>query len=190
MKDIWSLYDPIKQNFFLGTFCEHLGIFCGFSPWALAEIITFASEHKNGEPILYVWHLFFCSLFCSSFCLLSMGKKCFVYQVAENTNIDVQNTTIKQLHLVDLDWFEKETSGSKDLEYGKQDKSRIRLFSVYWSHYWIEILSDSLHTFYILPFYLSLSPALFLSYYFLSRFLVRKAVQQSHAVNIEWENYR
>lgn len=194
MKDIWSFVRPYKTKFFLGTFLRAFGdILWLFPPWALAEIITFASEHKNGEPILYVWHLFFLLAIVSVLHFVCFQwAKYFVYQVAENTNIDVQNTTIKHLHAVDLDWHEKETSGSKIQRIWKAGQSMNTIIRVY-----IDLIIESTINLVVIlcilsTFYLSISLFLllfFLSYYFLSRFLVRKAVQQSHAVNIEWENY-
>ena len=125
------MYDPIKQNFsweLLRAFGDILWL---FPPGHLQKLLLLLQNTKWRANTLRMASLFLLAIVSVLHFVCFQWAKYFVYQVAENTNIDVQNTTIKHLHAVDLDWHEKETSGSKIQRIWKAGQSMNTIIRVY-----------------------------------------------------------
>lgn len=194
MSDIWSFVRPYKTKFILGTFIRATSdVVWLFPVWALSEIITFASNYKSGDSTLYAWQLLLGILIAGIYYFIAHDLcKYYIYQVAENANIDAQKNTTKYLYSLDMDWHEKENTGNKMQKIVKGGGSLDRIIRMY-----VDLVIESsvnliailvILTFLNIYFTVILI-FFFVSYYLLSSYLTKKAVYQSHVCNLEWENF-
>jgi len=194
IKDIWDFIKPYKKKFFLGTIIRITSdLVWIFPPWALSEIITFISVYRSGDSTLYVWQLigviFLLSIY--HFIFHDIAKN-YVYQVAEDVNIDAQKNTIKYLYNLNMEWHEKENTGNKMQKIIKGGESLNTIIRVY-----IDLLIESsinlVSILIILAFFNIYFTIIlfffFISYYYLSFRLTRKAIHSAHTCNIEWEKF-
>lgn len=194
IRDIWAFISPSKTKFFLGSFARITSDIVWLFPiWALSEIITFASEYQAGESQEFAWILLIAIILSSIYHFIFHDvAKYLLYQVAENANINAQKKAIHHLYDIDLHWHEKENSGNKMQRIVKGGGSLDAIIRIY-----VDLFIEStINVIAILIILFALDWRLsaillffFFSYYFLSYFLTKKAVRQSHVVNLEWENF-
>ena len=194
IQDIWSFIKPYKIKFFLGTVTRITSdIVWLFPVWALSEIITFASNYQAGQSTTYVWQLIAIVFVIAVYHFFAHDlAKYFIYQVAENANIDARKNVTKYMYDLDLLWHEKENTGNKMQKVIKGGESLNRIIRMYVDLF-IEssinlvailiILSSFDITFALILLFF------FITYYLASYYLTKKAVYQSHIVNVEYENF-
>ncbi|MDX2249686.1 MAG: ABC transporter ATP-binding protein [Bacteroidia bacterium] len=115
IRDIVLYIRNYRLAFLTGTF---LAIFASvvwlFIPWAIGEIISFASAYQPGEATASVWNLI------GIIALAALGyyggletARYLIYNVAEKTSVDLQLKTLRHVVSLDLHWHEGQTSGKK-----------------------------------------------------------------------------
>jgi len=194
IRDIWALIKPYKKQFWLGTFARVTGdLVWLFPPYAISEIITFAAEHKTGESITYFWQLAILLLVVGLYHFtFQQLAKYFIYPLAEKVRIDLRLKTIKHMFDLDASWHAKENTGNKMEKMAKGGESINQIIRIY-----VDLLIESTISlvaisfiFYTLDWKLNaILIFFFISYYFLSYFLTKRAVLQSHKANLKWEEF-
>jgi ABC-type multidrug transport system fused ATPase/permease subunit len=194
IKDIWSFIKPYKRKFFIGSLMRGTSdIVWLFPPFAISEIITFASNYQAGESTFYVWQLIFLMIFAAvySFIFHELAKNT-IYRIAEQADVDARNKTIEHMFNIDLPWHEKENSGKKIQKITKGGESLDKIIRIY-----VDLIIEStINLIAISIIFFTLSWQLnailiffFISYYLLSYFLTKKAVRQAYKANLQWENF-
>ena len=194
IKDIWGYIKPYKKKFFLGTLLRITSDIIWLYPiWALAEIITFASNYQLGQPTTYAWTLMgsivACGIYhfiCHDYC------KYFIYQVSEHAHVDAMNKSLQHLFRIDMQWHEKENSGNKMqkiVKGGESLKEIIRMFVDLVIESTVNLIAIFIVLAYLNTYFILLLSVFFVSYYILSLKLTNRAKYQSHIVNVEWEKY-
>lgn len=194
IKDVWSFVKPYRKKFFFGSFLRVTSdIVWLFPPFALSEIITFASQHQPGESTAYFWKIIIILIFVALYHFIFHDVcKNIIYPIAEQTEINAYVKSVRHMFDIDQAWHEKENSGNKIQKIAKGSGSLNGIIRVY-----IDLVVESTINliaitiiFYTLNWRLNLILIVFfVSYYLLSYFLTQKAVLQSHKANVEWENF-
>jgi ABC-type multidrug transport system fused ATPase/permease subunit len=192
--DIWSFIKPYKRKFFWGSITRITSdIVWLFPAWALAEIVTFASNYHNGQSTLYAWQLMGGILIVAVYHFVFHDiAKYLIYQVAEKSQIDAYKKTLKHLFALDFTWHEKENSGNTMQKIAKGGASLNAIIRLYVDLFIessvnlvaIVVILSSINVYF--SFFLLF---FFGTYYLLSYYLTKRAVQQSHIVNLEQENF-
>lgn len=194
IKDIWGFIEPYKIKFFWGSLARiSSDIVWLFPVWALSEIITFVSNYQMGDSTFYVWKLILIITFIALYHFIMHDFcKYLIYQVAENTKLDAYKKTVKHLFLVDLKWHEKENSGNKmqKIEKGGSSLNKIiRLYVDLFIESFVNLIAILIILTTINIYFCVILLFFFITYYLLSYFLTKKAVYQSHLVNLEQEKF-
>ena len=194
LKDIWSFIRPYKTKFFLGTLARSTSdLVWLFPPWAIAEIITFASHYQDGMSPKYAWMLLgmIAVVAVYHFTFHSLARY-LINQVAENASIDAQKNTTRYLYNLNMEWHEKENTGNKMQKITKGGESLCRIIKIY-----VDLVIESsinLVAIVIILAFFNIYFAVillffFLTYYLISYHFLRKAADQEHLVNLEWEDF-
>lgn len=172
----------------LGTLLGALGSLAWLAiPWAIGEIITFASDYQPGGPTRWLW---LCLAVIAGVSLVhyagqELGRY-LIYLIAEQASVALQQQTLRHLTRLNLAWHEQADSGSKLKQIGRGGDSLNQLIRLY-----INIGVDTLISlvailaiFWVLDGALmALLLAFFGIHYLLAALLTGRAVAQSQQVN-------
>ncbi len=194
IKDIWEFIKPYKRKFLWGTLTRLTSdIVWLFPVWALSEIITFAANYQMGASTLYAWQLIGAMAVVALYHFLTHDfSKYLIYQVAEKAEIDAYKKTLHHMFAVDFQWHEKESSGNKMQKIVKGAASlnnTIRLYVDLVIESTVNLIAILIILSVINVYFALILLFFFVTYYFLSYHLTQRAVQQSHVVNLELENF-
>ena len=193
IQDVKEYVSPYKGKFIWGSLARIVSDLAWLlPPWIISEVITFASNYASGDSRTYLWQL--CFLFFIAILLRFLVRiaKHKLYWIAEKISLDAQLASIRHMFRLDTTWHEKENSGNKMKKITRAGQSLNKLVRLYVDLF-IEPtinLVAALIIFYTLSWKLNLLLVLFfVTYYVLSLYLTRRAVQQVHVVNIEEEEF-
>lgn len=193
-KDLLAYMWPYRKKFFLGTlfrlFSDLLWL---FPPWALSEIINFATTYQKGDSLQYFWTL---TLIVWAFGILHYVThdyaKYLIFPIAEAMRLDAYQKAIQHMFQLSSDWHEKENSGNKLQRISKAGESLDQTVRL-----WVDLIIESTVNIVGVTIVLAtlgwevnlIMIVFFLVYFILSRILTHKASQYSLKTNIEWENF-
>ncbi|MBT4277145.1 ABC transporter ATP-binding protein [Candidatus Falkowbacteria bacterium] len=194
IKDVWSFIKPYKAKFFLGSIIRITSDLVWLFPvWVLSEIITFVSNYQSGDSTLYVWQLLGATAVVALYYFITHELcKYYIYQIAENIGIDARKNTTRYLYSLNMDWHEKENTGNKMqkiLQGGESLKRIIRMYINTAVKSTINLIAIVIILAFFNIFFAVLLILFFITYYLLSYHLTKKAVDQAHICNLEWENF-
>lgn len=194
LRDLWSFIRPYAKRFWIGTFLRATNdIVRLFLPLIFGKIITFVAAYKPGTDPFPLFQLMAVSVAIGIYHhVMRDVAKVFIYPVAEKASIDARLKTISHMHMLDTAWHEKENSGNKMKRVDKGGESVNAIIRVY-----VDLLIESfINVIFITIVFSMLHWKLntvfiffFITYYFLSSFLTKKAAKQSHVVNVKWEEF-
>jgi ABC-type multidrug transport system fused ATPase/permease subunit len=187
--DLYGFVKPYRRRFAFATVMRLIGDVAQLYPtYALAQMVTFLSHHKTGEPHSTLWWYiatsavaFIVHVICRQIARI-LG-----YRISERSSLDAHLQTLQHLFHLDLTWHEKENSGNKlkRIQTGTEAVDNILRM---WITNFIEIGVNFVAITIILATFNGLIATLFIvymaGYYVVSRYFTKRAVVQSNKVNI------
>ena len=156
-------------------------------PWAIGEIISFASTYQAPAPVAPLWQwLGLIGLVSLGYYLAQEVARYLVYLVAEEAAIDLQQRTLRHLTRLNLSWHEQENSGNKlkKISRGGQSLNQaIRLYINLGVDTLVSFVGIGLIFFQLDPALIGLLLLFFAVHAGLAWFLTGRAMAQSRAVN-------
>lgn len=194
LQDIVTFVKPYKKYFWIGTISRFAGdLVWLIPPWALSEIITFATEYSQGDSLQYFWQLMMLVAVVALFHFVNHDVcKYYIYQVAQYIDMDARVKTIKHLFSLDIHWHQKENTGNKMQRIINGGESLNRMMRIY-----VDLIIEStINSIAITLILFVLDPLMsialiffFITYFMLSLKLTKDASHQANLVNIEMENF-
>jgi ABC-type multidrug transport system fused ATPase/permease subunit len=194
LKDLISLMWPERRRFLAGTFTRLFSdILWLFPAWALAEIITIATNYQVGDDLTYVWTLILLSASAGIIHYITHDlAKYQIYPIAERMRLRVFEKGMEHMFSLDNDWHEKENSGNKIQRINKAGESSNELMRLY-----VDMLIESsvniigmtivlLTVSHLVSLYMLI---FFVSFYFLNRLMIKRPSKETYLTNIEWEKF-
>lgn len=194
LKDLAEFVRPYKWRFWAGTAVRFISDVIWLYPiWAMSEIITFATTYESGASLDYFWFLM------GSVVLIAIWHfiwhdwaKYLIYPIAERVSIDAQTKTLRHIFSLDSAWQQKENSGNKIKRISTGGESMNKIIRVY-----VDLVIESSVNLvgisvilWTLSWQLNLMLVTFyVTYYLLSYYYTKKASEQSHIANVEWEKF-
>lgn len=192
LKDLLQFTKPYKGRFWLGTILRVTSDIVWLYPvWAISEIISFATSYNSGDSLDYFWFLILSTLAAGIYHFPTRElAKYLIYNVAEKIAVEARLKTIEHLFKLDTRWHEKENTGNKIRRLDKGSDALNDLLRLY-----VDLIIEStinLIAITFIFFQLNLELALILIFFFISYFwmsvkLTKRASHQSHVTNVEWE---
>lgn len=194
IRDLFHFLKPYKKRFFLGSFLRVTSdIVWLFPPWALSEIINFATDYQTGQSLDYFWSLMITVWIIAIYHFITHDlAKYVIYPIAEKMSLDSYLATIKHMFKLDSQWHEKENTGNKIQRMKRGSESLNKILRVY-----IDLVVEStVNVIGVLIVLASLGQTIdfilitfFGTYFLLSYLLTKKAVKHEYIANIEWEKF-
>ncbi len=194
IRDLWRYIKPYKGRFFLGSLLRITSdIVWLYPPWALSQIINFATTYQPGDSLKTFW------TYMGTIWILGLyhycthdGAKYIIYQVSEAMRLDAMKGAIAHIFRLDPDWHEKENSGNKLQKIHKAGESLDQLMRMY-----VDLsIESTINVIGITIVLLSLGTWVsgfmvffFLTYYIMARVLTQKSSVSSIEANDQWEKF-
>ncbi len=194
IKDLWKWIKPYRTRFFFASFMRLTSDIVSLYPaLALAWIITYLSNYKQGQSLDELWITFI--LICAAYTWRMIGNhwgRVSCYFISEKISLDVQIAATKHLFNLPSAWHEKENTGNKLKRVMRGGNAYDKLLRI-WIH---NIIKMSVHFIGIPliiigidPFIAGLLGFFSLIYYFLAHKLTKPAVRAVNETNIQDEKY-
>ncbi|QQR55055.1 ABC transporter ATP-binding protein [Candidatus Peregrinibacteria bacterium] len=192
--DLWTYIQPYKQRFFAGSFLRiSSDVIWLYPPWALSQIINFATTYESGQSLQEFWMLW------ASVCILAVyhylthdGAKYLIYQLSERMRLDAIQKAVRHIFKLDPDWHEKENSGNKIQRIHKAGESLDQMMRLYVDlciESTINVIGITIVLLTMGTWVGGIMLLFFLTYYLISRKMMHRASQRSLECNVEWEQY-
>ncbi len=192
LRDLGSFVKPYRGKFIFATLARLCGdIAWLYPPYALAAMVTFLSSWGRGESLQPLYTVFF--LWCGAIAIRLLSQylsRTRGFAVAEQISLDTQAKAVEHLYHLDIAWHEQENAGNKmkriDRGIGAIDKlARV------WFNSFIEIVVVLVGMTLIIgsiDVLISLASVIFaISFYVISRHLLKKATAAAYEVNAKEE---
>lgn len=188
VRDVWLYIRKYRSAFTIGTILAIIASALWLIiPWAIGEIISFASTYNPGEKTTPAWNLM------GIIALSALGyysgleiARYLIYNVAEKAAVALQLRTIEHVVNLDLHWHEGQSSGRKLKRIsrgGTSLNSLIRMFVDHAIDSTVGLIGITF-VFFALSWELNLILILFfVTHYWLSTRLTQLAKDQSKVVN-------
>jgi len=192
IKDLLHFIKAYKGRFIVGTLLRVTSDIVWLYPvWAISEVINFATSYQPGASLHYFWFLMISTVLAALYHFPSRElAKYFIYNIAEKIAVEARLKTIEHMFRLDTRWHEKENTGNKIRRMDKGSDSLNDILRLY-----VDLIIESTINLIAITFIFSqlkLGLALiliffFVTYFFLSIRLTKRASHQSHVTNVEWE---
>ena len=194
IRDIRTFLLPYRKRFLIGSFLRVTSDIVWLFPiWAISQIINFATTYQAGQSLHTFWWLTLGVWLVAVYHSINQDlAKYFIYPIAEQINIDVQLKTLKHMFKLDSQWHERENSGNKIQRLtrgGDSFNELIRLYADVLLESTVSIVGITFILFDLGWVFILILIFFFVSYFFLSFYLTKKASAQSNLANIEWEKF-
>ncbi|MES2409626.1 MAG: ABC transporter ATP-binding protein [Patescibacteria group bacterium] len=192
IKDIWIYLKPYKGKFLFATFLRIIAeIVSLYSVYALALLIDFFTNFKEGQSIIFVYQVFVIWILMAI--IRQIGRyysTLIAFNIANRTAIDSEFVLLKHLLLLDMDWHEKENSGNKVKRIDRGSSGIEKILRI-WIGNFIEIVVSFFGMVLIIAkfdAYIGILTFVFiLSFYLLSRIYRKRGVIAGKIANIQEE---
>lgn len=188
LRDLAMFVRPYRGVFLFATvsrFCSDIASL--YPAYALASVVTFLSTWKPGENVTPLVVIF--GLWAVAVTIRTLGQylaRRFGYRAIETIQLDVQRLAVEHLYKLDIAWHEQENAGNK-LKRITSGAEAVDKLGRMWFTNCIEIVVVLIGTAFILAtvdLTVSIASVFFMvTYYFLSRRLIKPAMSAARAVN-------
>jgi len=193
IRDVWGYVRPYKWRFWWGTFCRVAGDTAWlYQAYALAALVNFFTRYHVGDSLTPVYVVFGFMILAA---LARFGglyiAKTNCYAIGERVLLDAELKAMRHLFLLDISWHEKENTGNK---FKKVDRGASSLDHIVrmWVNNYLEISVNLIGVVFVMAaFDRIIAGAIvvyFVSFYFLARFHIKRAVVASNIVNAKEEH--
>lgn len=194
VKDLLAFTRPYRGRLIFASILRIIGEVAILYPaYALAAITTFFATYEVGQPLDGFWTIMI--LFAATTLLHSLATTYanFIgYPLAEKSSINVMVDALRHLFFLDMDWHEKENTGSK-VKRIDRGSSGVNHLTRMWLGNFIEITVAIVGVLFIIAKFdkviASLTLLFLVVYFVLSLFYTRSAVGAKRKENLKDEEF-
>ncbi len=188
LRDLVTFVRPYRGVFLFATISRFFSDIASLYPaYALASVVTFLSTWKPGQSAMPLGVIFL--LWAVAVTIRTLGQyvaRRYGYRAVETIQLDVQRMAIEHLYKLDIAWHEQENAGNK-LKRITSGAEAVDKLGRMWFTNCIEIVVVLIGTVFILAtvdLTVSIASVFFMvTYYVLSRRLIKPAMAAARAVN-------
>lgn len=194
IRNLLAFIRPYNGQFILASILRVIGEVVWLYPtYALAAITTFFTTYQTGESLMPFWNIMgIFALVCVVYFITIYYANFIGFPIAEKSAIGAQIRTIKHIFSLDIEWHEKENTGSKVKRIDRGAEGVNQLVRM-WFGSFIEISVGLVGVLFIISRFdhtIALLTLAFLIIYFLvSVFYTRNATGAKRKENLKDEEF-